>query len=308
MRPELSIIICTYRRADLLAYCLEALRGQSAARPWELLVIDNNSPDDTPELVARFLGDNPEISGRRVLETQQGLSHARNRGYAEAAADWVLYLDDDAKAAPDFVERAFWLLEHTDYKVIGGVYHPWYHFGRPDWYRDEYGSNARPETELCVPNHNYFATGGVMIWEKALLADLGGFDPNIGMVGDKIAYGEESYLQFLVRDRGLEVAYDPKLVIHHVVMEQKLHVDWFFKSYFAAGRDAVVSGHLKPGLATVLSQFFVGWLVMTKDFILSTPKLLGKNYHVENWLIDVFRKMAKRIGSIYTLLLTRPET
>ena len=189
------------------------------------------------------------------------------------------------------------------YRIVGGVYLPWYHYGRPRWYQDRYASNLRVERSLCVPPPNYVATGGVMLWERRLLEELGGFDPRVGMVGKRIAYGEETYLQAAARERGIAVAYDPELVIYHVVMEQKLHVGWFFRSYFAAGRDAVLGGRAGRGAAALGAQLFIGLGVLVKDAIVHTPQLLRRGYYRENWLIDVFRKFAKRLGTVYTALL-----
>ncbi|MGB3802381.1 MAG: glycosyltransferase family 2 protein [Lewinella sp.] len=303
--PAFTVIICTYQRADLLEYCLQSLAEQvEPAGSWELLVIDNNCTDATPKLTDDFLAAHPEINGRRIREEKQGLSHARNRGYEEAAADWVIYLDDDARAHESFLVRTTELVEARQYQIIGGVFYPWYHFGQPAWYRDRYASNALPQyRQLSVPPANYVATGGVMLWDKQLLHDLGGFDPRVGMVGNRIAYGEETYLQAKARARGIAVAYDPALIIYHVVMPQKLSVDWFFRSHFAAGRDAVLGGKVQPGFFSLAKELLLAGVVMTKDFLFYTPRLLGTDYYVENWLIDVFRKVAKRIGTVYTALL-----
>ena len=304
--PTFSLLICTYNRADLLAYCLDSLTDQvPTATPWELIVVNNNSTDRTGPLLDEFLATHPTINGRWVSEPQQGLSHARNRGYREARADWVVYLDDDAKADRNFLARTAWLVAHAPYQIVGGVYLPWYHYGRPYWYKDRYASNLRAETTLCVPPSNYVATGGVMLWKRRLLEELGGFDPRVGMVGKKLAYGEETYLQAKARARGIAVAYDPHLLIRHVVMEQKLHIDYFFRAYFAAGRDAVIAGHVGTGPGALVRQLLLGVAVMVKDLVLYTPRLLSANYYTENWLIDVFRKVAKRLGSVYTALLLR---
>lgn len=307
--PAFTVIICTYNRAALLEYCLESLSRQDTPPPdWELLIVDNNSTDTTPRVSSDWLAAHPEVTGRYVLERRQGLSHARNRGYLEARSPWVMYLDDDAKADEGFLKRTAELVKQGHYRIVGGVYYPWYHFGRPRWYQDRYASNALPQyRQLSVPPVNYVATGGVMLWEKQLLAELGGFDPRVGMVGDRIAYGEETYLQVKARGRGVAVAYDPQLIIYHVVMPVKLKVDWFFTSYFAAGRDAVIGGQIARGWRSVPKQLIIAMAVTLKDLLLCTPKLVRRDYFVENWLIDVFRKTAKRAGTIYTALLLDRE-
>lgn len=305
--PLFTVILCTYNRAELLVYCLESLLEQESAGPdWELLVVDNNSTDGTRRVAEAFFREHPQLTGRCITETRQGLSHARNRGYREAAAGWVLYLDDDAKADGHLLSRTAWLVANGGYEIVGGVYYPWYHYGRPRWWQDRYGSNALPHhSQLAVPGGNYVATGGVMLWRRQLLEDLGGFDPRVGMVGKRIAYGEETYLQAKARARGIAVAYDPGLIIYHVVMAQKLSVDWFFQSYFAAGRDAVLGGQTAPGPRSAAAQLLLGLAVMLKDLVLHTPRLLRDGYYLENWLIDVFRKLAKRVGAAYTALLNQ---
>ena len=98
MIPRLSVIVCTFNRASALERCLESLRAQHAdPATFEVLVIDNASPDDTRERVERYL--NGPLPCRYVFEPVQGLSHARNRGAREAAAPYVTYLDDDAVSA-----------------------------------------------------------------------------------------------------------------------------------------------------------------------------------------------------------------
>lgn len=306
--PRISVVICTYNRAFFLREVLSSLSGQITSRKdWEIIVINNNSQDETEKVGEEYSNEALPVQFRMIKEEKQGLSHARNTGYTVAEAEWVFYLDDDAKASPNLVERLFWLIENEPYEVVGGVYLPWYHYGRPRWFKDKYGSNAKSLKELTILNAPDAVSGGVMLWRKQLLLDLNGFDPKLGMNGSTLAYGEETYLQEKARARGVKIAYDPELIIYHVVMSQKLQLDWFFKSYFAGGRDAVLSGSIKTSFFAILTQLLIGVLVMIKDFFIYTPKLLRKDYYLENWLIDVFRKFAKRLGSVYTaLLLNRP--
>lgn len=306
--PLFSVVVCTYNRKELLRICLETLcrTPVSSSLNWELIVIDNNSPDKTADTVKEVFEQFPEITAKYILETKQGLSNARNRGYVEANSEWVMYLDDDAKVRENFLDRTAFLINETSYQIIGGVFYPWYHFGKPEWYKDRYGSNAQPIDKLSVPGGGIYACGGVMIWNRDLLENLGGFDPNVGMNGDVIAYGEETFLQKKAQKIGVEIAYDPELVIYHVVAPYKLDMDWFFKSNYAAGRDRMLGGQVSKSLLSLFLQLLIGSAVLVKDLLLNTPKLLFKSdYYTENWLIDTFRKAAKRIGIIYTGLKLR---
>ena len=83
---KISVIVCTYKRPQSLKDILQALIGQSISSEWdfEIVIIDNNSQDNTAEVVAGFSRQSP-CSIRYFLETKQGLSFARNRGIREAA-------------------------------------------------------------------------------------------------------------------------------------------------------------------------------------------------------------------------------
>ena len=82
---DFTVIICTYNRSNNLPNCLKALEDQQNVEEldWEVLVVDNNSSDDTKEVVRNF-ADNSKIKIRYVHEKQQGLNYARNLGMVEA--------------------------------------------------------------------------------------------------------------------------------------------------------------------------------------------------------------------------------
>jgi glycosyltransferase involved in cell wall biosynthesis len=81
VQPIISCIVCTYNRQDFILQCLEALSLQSLApKEFEVIVVDNRSKDKTAELVRGFIQDHPKVQMAYVLEEEQGLSFARNRG------------------------------------------------------------------------------------------------------------------------------------------------------------------------------------------------------------------------------------
>ena len=295
---HISIIICTYNRSQLLEHCLNSLLAQDAAEDlYEVIIVDNNSSDDTKEITQQYL--NKSKGNRYVLEEKQGLSHARNRGYKEAKTNWICYLDDDATAKENYISRIIWFTNNKPYSFFGGVYLPWYLYGRPIWFKDKYASNKKKYKNITVLPSNEFVSGGVMVIKKELLDQSNGFSPELGMTGNKIAYGEETSLQIFFRNKGYEIAYDPELVIHHVVAKQKLRTGFFIESSYAKGRDMIkMEGSKSSKINLILTSIVLLGFTFLR-LIYYTPKLLSKDYYSQNWFIDVFSKSAKRIGFIY---------
>ena len=90
----LTVAIPTYNRADFLRQTLAGIALQVfPPGQFEVLVIDNNSTDHTRAVVAEFAAAHP--APRHVLETKQGLDHARNRAIAEARGEIIVFADDD---------------------------------------------------------------------------------------------------------------------------------------------------------------------------------------------------------------------
>ncbi len=96
--PQLSVVITTYNRSHLLPHAIES--AKSAASNPEVIVIDDCSSDDTPEVCAK-------IEGIRYvrLSTNHGLAYARNIGIAESSSEFVAFLDDDDLRLPGSLDK-----------------------------------------------------------------------------------------------------------------------------------------------------------------------------------------------------------
>lgn len=106
---DITVVICTYNGAERIPDVLDALRTQTGLGgvEWEVLVIDNNSTDDTAEVVERIRETwdaGPPLTC--VTETRQGLAYARQRAVDEAGGTLVAFLDDDNVPEPDWVSAA----------------------------------------------------------------------------------------------------------------------------------------------------------------------------------------------------------
>ena len=234
--PLISVIVCTYNRANLLAGCLRSLVGQTSDKgQFEVIVVDNNSTDETQEIARAF--SNKFINFRIIREIEQGLSNARNRGYREAAGRYVAYIDDDAMAFPDWISQIIcFTARHPEIQIFGGPYYAFSLVQLPEWFPPEYGSSGLGTEERCIEIGKEWLDGTNMVFAKELLQTFGGFDSSLGMSGQKIAYGEETKLLLDLSSKNIPVFYLPALKVHHLIAENKMTLTWLIKSSYVSGK------------------------------------------------------------------------
>ena len=246
---SVSIIICTYNRAIFLDYLLRLLIPQiKVAEVLEILVIDNNSKDNSQEIF-KFHSES-ETKIKYFFEPQQGLSYARNRGIREAKGDWLAYIDDDAYPSENWVERIIFNIRLAKHDAFGGVYLPWYKDGKKDWFLDSYASN---KPTIChkapVTLKSKTFSGGNCAYSKTLLQTVGGFPTNIGMNGNQVSYGEEDRVQLRARNLNFKLGFDSNLIIHHYVSPKKQTIDWLILQAVSKGRDYWARTEANPSWA-----------------------------------------------------------
>ncbi len=296
MNPELTIVICTYNRAYLLQETLPTIFQQNVSIDrYQVLIVNNNSTDNTTEILDNYLNQYDNLLV--VSEITQGLGFAKNAGMTAATTDWIVYLDDDAKVPYDFVKKALDNIYKDKFQCFGGVYLPWYKYGKPKWFHDKYASNKGKLVEFNTLEKD-FISGGIMAIKKSILKKFGGFPTNLGMSGEKIAYGEETQLQIRMRNSDIEIGYDPNWVIFHLVNRYKLSPWWFIKSSYAKGRDALLIFDEDVTFKSVVIYFFRSIKLFFVNIIKYTPKLISENYRWQNWLIDILRPSVLKFGQI----------
>lgn len=120
--PEVSVVICTCNRAELLKCSLESLvQQETRGRRFEIVVIDDGSTDHTRDIIERAQGSS-SIAIRYFRQENSGIGIARNRGYQEAHAPWVAYMDDDELACKHWLYEILTTAEQTGADCVGGPY------------------------------------------------------------------------------------------------------------------------------------------------------------------------------------------
>lgn len=242
MQHNLTIVICTYNRAHILLETLASLLQQTASSEnYSLLIIDNNSTDNTQETVASFKNKFTDI--RIARENNQGLSHARNRALEECKTEWLAFLDDDAKAHPNWVSTILETIQKNDFDAFGGPYYAWHHYGpAPQWLPKDFGTYESPQGYGLLQGDT-FIPGGNCVLRSDVARRIGTFSIELGMNGSLCGYGEETQFFERMRTAGYRMGYVPQLKIDHCVLPYKYTLRWQLHSAFISGRDFIRFQH-----------------------------------------------------------------
>jgi GT2 family glycosyltransferase len=245
-RLDLSVVIATYNRAHLLGDALAALAGQQTppGLRWEVIVVDNNSRDDTPRVVAGMTGRMP-MPTRYVLETKQGMSHARNRGVRESGGAVVGILDDDVLPWPDWAAGVVTRMEEWKADGIGGRILPRWETPPPRWLAgnrqlQQYCFAILDHAESCELTYPVQGRGQIwgsnMAFRREVFDDVGYFDTGLGRSGDRLYRGGEEQL-FVNRalQHGWRMVYDPSVAVYHRIGADRLRKGYLRKFFLHHG-------------------------------------------------------------------------
>lgn len=238
----ITITIQTYNNASVLKQALQSLAELQCPDgvEYEVLVIDNNSDDET----AAVIEQSRTVLGSRlrsVFETRQGLSHARNRAIAESRGEIICFVDDDA------LVDSHWLTEHVrayrdnaEAVAVGGrVLLQWPDgWVRPRWLSPEldgYLSGVDLGLEGQVMHYPRYPFGCNMSVRREIAEQIHGFSVKLGRKKSSLVSNEEKYFFYRIHQMGGQVIYAPAALVHHVVPGTRLSRKFFLKRGYAQG-------------------------------------------------------------------------
>lgn len=283
---KITIAICTYNRGGIIHKCIQSIYNQNISNIFfELLIVNNNSSDNTEQVVLEFADKFPNY--KYVIEVEPGLSNARNRAINDASFDWIAYFDDDVVLKPDYIGRALKIIESHKFDCFGGKYIPLYLKPKPKWIPSSYHKNSNADSIKSITqlfDDNVIA-GNNMVFNKAKLIELGGFDKNLGMIENEVKYGEDNLIQKRFLANNYTLGFDPLLLVEHIVMPHKLKLTWQLHSIYSHSRDRAKIE--KTSISK--TQFFK---ILIKS-ILQIPeksiKIFSTNYYWQNVVIEILR-------------------
>lgn len=296
---KISVIICTYNNAKCLKQALLSLVDQTFDKnSYEILVVDNNSTDETISQVESihikfFL---PKII--LIREEKQGLGYARNKGLKSAKGKYVAFIDDDAQADKIWLEKVFTIMENKKLNPLacGGIILPIYEDKKPDWFKDVYETRSWGKNDRFIEGHETLS-GSNMIVRKVEAIRYGGFENKIGMKGNYLSVGEETSLFEKIIENIREdniFYYSPELIVYHQVATYKMTVIYQLKRSFAAG----YAKFLRLGQLNLVKRFVyqVFYFIVIFFSILLAFLLFFKYRRYQNWLVEQFSQVLYLLG------------
>jgi glucosyl-dolichyl phosphate glucuronosyltransferase len=228
-KVDVAVIIPTYNRASMLASAIESILCQTCSGiNYELVVVDNNSNDDTHDVVQSFIRRGENV--RYLFEREQGVSHARNLGIKNTSADILAFLDDDVIAPSDWVEKIKRRFDrHPDALFVGGKVLPRWKTQPPTWLTAEHWS---PLALIDYGNESFFVDRNtqVCLVSANLAVRRTAFD-RFGPFTTELDRCEDHEFELRLLRSGGKGLYVPELVVTADVQNERLmksyHRTWW---------------------------------------------------------------------------------
>jgi GT2 family glycosyltransferase len=262
---QISVIICTHNRGDILGDTLKSLvaavcQATAANISAELILVDNHSYDLTGEIGQRFAAK--YSWARYVFEPKTGLSYARNRGIRESQGEIIAFADDDVFFDSGWLKAlAYAFQAYPEASCVGGKTIPLFEEGEPPWLHDRllymYGVTPCGD-EICwfeYPKHPY---GVNMALRREIFSRIGLFDPRLGRIGKLLLSGEEADFFKRVHAAGYKILYTPFAVLWHRIPKARTQKSWVLKRSYWQGVSEVVYRQINTPMSRsfLLSQAF----------------------------------------------------
>jgi glycosyltransferase involved in cell wall biosynthesis len=236
---KFSVVIATYNRADELVRTLESLSKLQVSEPWEVIIVDNNSSDNTKEVVEKAVETFP-VPLLYLHESQQGRSAALNTGIKAAQGEIIATTDDDVRLEPDWLTNADRALRQLGCDYLGGKALPIWSGKRPAWIPEgrsihwaviallDYGPQPLPLVD-------YVPIGVNMVFRREAFERAGLWDNTIGRKAGTLLGQEVREWCQRARAANVKGFYSPDLVIHHVIPADRLTKKYFRRWFYWHG-------------------------------------------------------------------------
>lgn len=245
----------------MLARALESAAAQCLPEDisWEVLVVDNNSSDQTRAIAESFCQRFPGRF-RYLFEPQQGLSRARNAGIQSARGEVIAFMDDDVMVAPAWLANLTATLHSGEWAGAGGPVRPPEDFKPPRWLAlggaiDMGGALALIDFGERSGELKAAPYGANMAFRKEMFRRYGMFRVDLGRCGDNLLSNEDTEFGNRLLAGGERLWYAASAVVHHPVQEKRLCAEYYRGWWFNFGRARVLERGFGKAILGIPRQY-----------------------------------------------------
>ncbi len=239
---DISVIVCTYNRSDHLQNLLHRFREQIIPDDikWEVIVVDNNSSDDTSGVVHEFLKRKDFIMCYH-RENIQGKSFALNTALNKVSGRIIAFTDDDVLLDRNWLKTVYDTFQKFDCDGLCGRILLEFPQKPPKWLKEELwgflGYLNYGDKVFQVKNKAIF--GGNMVFTKKIIEKIGRFNTGIGRSGSELSGREDTEFARRIIEAGGKVMYQPSALVWHVIDPKKFRKLYFKKLHYYEGMTTV---------------------------------------------------------------------
>ena len=248
-RPSLTACLVTHDRPHYVRSCLESLAQQSLGLGgFDIIVVDSCG---APETTAALRPMVAALANARMIRVDRpGASAARNAGAAASTADMIAYLDDDALAGPEWLERIQDVAAGRPAwpGVIGGRVLPVWEAPLPAWWPDslrgvlsiiEWEGSGEYRTAAVPAGLEPYGVNMAVLRQPLL--EMGGFAEALGRFGGLLLSDEDVQVAWQLQDRGLSAWYDSRVVVRHQIQAGRMRPEWLLDRLYWQGASTVAT-------------------------------------------------------------------
>jgi glycosyltransferase involved in cell wall biosynthesis len=294
--PDVSVVVCTYKRPQQLRRALASLAAQTLERArYEVVVVDNGG--GLEELALDAGAD--EV----LYEPVPGASRARNAGWRHTTSELVGFLDDDAVAESDWLEQALDLYTRSVLTPVafGGPILPLWEAPRPAWFKEEYELRTWGAGERALERGESLSASN-LFFVREMLERLGGFDTRLGPVGGRVGLAEETVLfeHLSTFEPFPPMVYSPRLVVRHSVPPRNMTARYQLRRFAVYGESLIV----RQGL-TLRDRLRLLPPTLRQLAALLPGALRRLRRPLRQWAVEELREPAIRVGMLRAAIRDR---
>jgi len=258
---NITVILCTFNRCESLVKALHSVSSSVLPESvtWEVLVVDNNSTDQTRDAASEFVRRDPR-KFRYLFEPRQGKSHALNTGIREAHGAVLAFMDDDVTVEPTWLHNLTAPLIDENFAGVGGRIMPARDFKVPKWLAvkgpySTLGMLALFDRGDCANELHEAPFGTNMAFRRSVFVKYGGFRTDMGPCPGSEIRNEDTELGRRILAAGEKLWYEPFAIVYHEIPQERLTKPYFLRFWFDSGRASIREMQKRPDILGIPRRY-----------------------------------------------------